>query len=119
MTRPTRPPTTVPLMRMNWRSRPTASSIPLLASSGSHGPPAGGGVEVAPEVMAGGGGPGVEQPLHPVEHLGEDAVVDRPRHPPRRLAGQAVAQLGAVGFERLAHLAQDDRQHLLVTVVGD
>ena len=32
MTRPTRPPTTVPLIRMNCRSRPTCSSIRSAAS---------------------------------------------------------------------------------------
>ena len=35
MARPARPPTTVPLMRMNWRSRPTCSSMrrPVSAAS--------------------------------------------------------------------------------------
>lgn len=35
MSRPARQPTTVPLMRMNWRSRPTNSSMRSLASSAS------------------------------------------------------------------------------------
>src|SRR3954465_4445965 len=36
MTRPTRPPTTVPLILMNWRSRPTCSSMRSAASRPSH-----------------------------------------------------------------------------------
>ena len=35
MARPARPPTSVPLIRMNWRSRPTCSSILRLVASAS------------------------------------------------------------------------------------